>query len=65
MARAPVPAYQQVAGQQLPELPAGVVTTSMVTLRQLLVTAGLDVARLGSKEWNPLPAWFPPEHGSC
>lgn len=60
VARAPVPAYQQVAGQQLPELPAGVVTTSMVTLRQLLVTAGLDVARLGSKEWNPLACVVPP-----
>jgi uncharacterized protein (DUF362 family) len=55
VARAPEPRYGACAPEHAPELPGGVAdTTSMVALRALLRDAGLDAARFGTPEWNPL-----------
>jgi uncharacterized protein (DUF362 family) len=44
-----------------PELPEGEVrTVAQAALRDLLANWGLDAARLGSPDWNPLGAWIKP-----
>jgi uncharacterized protein (DUF362 family) len=55
-ATAPKASYERV-DTRFPELPPWAeATTAVVAVRKLLAAAGLDRARLGSREWNPMSA---------
>jgi uncharacterized protein (DUF362 family) len=54
--KAPISSYYgRQPEEHFPELPEWAeATTALVTLRSLLIQAGLDRSNYGSKEWNPL-----------
>ena len=54
--KAPISSYyRRPPEEHFPELPEWAeATTALVTLRSLLIQAGLDRLNYGSKEWNPL-----------
>lgn len=55
MAKVPSCGYEVQEGLSFPEIPAEVpVTTTLVALRSLLVSMGLDRSRQGTPDWNPL-----------
>lgn len=61
VARSPGAAYGPVEGIHYPELPfERRITTSLVTLRRLLVSTGWDIGHLNDSGWNPLSALVPP-----
>lgn len=63
-ARAPHPDYDTVVEVDAPELPGGVASTvAQATVRALLRDAGLDAARFGTADWNPLGEVVP--RGGC
>ena len=47
-------AYKVSMRVKAPELPAGAVNTTVWVLRNLMKDAGLDAARHGTDQWNPL-----------
>jgi uncharacterized protein (DUF362 family) len=55
VARARRADYGLLAGCDFPELPSGAaVTVATAAVRDLLLGAGLDAARIGTASWNPL-----------
>lgn len=61
-ARSPGAGYAPVSPVPAPELPGGEARTpALITLRALLRDAGLDAARYGTAEWNPLGALIRPD----
>jgi len=59
--RAPGAGYGPCAAVAAPELPAGHLDDlGGVAVRRLLEDAGLDAARRGTPEWNPLGEFIPP-----
>jgi uncharacterized protein (DUF362 family) len=60
VARSPLSTYQVLEGIHYPELMSrDRITTAIATLRQLLLSARMDVDEFGNERWNPLAAIVP------